>query len=151
MRQRFGKRLQDAWKILKKDIKDLWIAFAVFGVYFLVGRYFLYSLCPSVVVTGLPCPGCGLTRAMLAIFRGDFKAAWHLHPFAYLILAYAGVFLFRRYIQQKKNPHFLTHLKVILAAMVLFYIYRMIRYFPGDPPMSYYYGSVVWRIVGRYF
>ena len=27
--------------------------------------------------------------------------------------------------------------------MILFYIWRMLRYFPGNPPMSYYYGNVL--------
>lgn len=30
--------------------------------------------------TGIPCPGCGLTRACLAILRGDWGAAFRYHP-----------------------------------------------------------------------
>lgn len=39
--------------------------------------------CPSVRWFGAVCPGCGLTRAFAAIARGDFRAAWELHPWAF--------------------------------------------------------------------
>lgn len=38
--------------------------------------------CPFLRVTGLPCPGCGMTRSCLAILHGDWAAMWALHPFA---------------------------------------------------------------------
>jgi hypothetical protein len=36
-------------------------------------------------VLGIPCPGCGLTRATLALARGDLRGALALHPLAPLI------------------------------------------------------------------
>lgn len=37
-------------------------------------------LCPTAALLGVPCPGCGLTRATLALLRGDLSGALHLHP-----------------------------------------------------------------------
>ncbi len=37
-------------------------------------------------LTGIPCPGCGMTRAMAALARGDLGAAVRFHPFAPLLL-----------------------------------------------------------------
>lgn len=37
--------------------------------------------CTFADVTGLPCPGCGLTRGGLALMRGDWRAALLFHPF----------------------------------------------------------------------
>jgi hypothetical protein len=39
-------------------------------------------LCPSRTVLGVPCPGCGLTRATEAMLVGDFGAMLRLHPLA---------------------------------------------------------------------
>ena len=128
-------------------MKRIWPAAAVFGLYFLLGRRFLYSLCPSVIFTGFPCPACGLTRATFCIMRGDFADAWYLNPFAYAIWLLALWFGVRRYILQKETKSLVKWLIVILAGMILFYLYRMIRFFPGEPPMSYYYGSIGYRIV----
>ena len=38
--------------------------------------------CPFAELTGLPCPGCGLTRATLALGTGDWHASLRYHPFA---------------------------------------------------------------------
>ena len=37
--------------------------------------------CPFLKVTGLPCPGCGMTRSCLALLRGDLAETWRLNPF----------------------------------------------------------------------
>jgi hypothetical protein len=39
------------------------------------------DLCPVHRLTGLPCPGCGLSRAMAAVSQGDLSAAVGLNPF----------------------------------------------------------------------
>jgi glucan phosphoethanolaminetransferase (alkaline phosphatase superfamily) len=39
-------------------------------------------VCPTALFFGVPCPGCGLTRATLALFRGDLREAFALHPLA---------------------------------------------------------------------
>lgn len=42
-------------------------------------------LCPTAFFLGVPCPGCGLTRATLALLHGDLAAALHFHPLAPLL------------------------------------------------------------------
>ena len=39
-------------------------------------------LCPFRLVTGLWCPGCGLTRATGWLAHGDVAASWRFHPWA---------------------------------------------------------------------
>lgn len=49
------------------------------------------SLCPSRALLGLPCPGCGMTRALAALLRGDFAAAFAFHPWAFALAAQAAL------------------------------------------------------------
>src|SRR4051812_19524703 len=46
--------------------------------------------CPLASVLGVPCPGCGLTRATLALAHGDLKHALELHP---LVLVLSPLFI----------------------------------------------------------
>ena len=41
---------------------------------------FVLWRCPIAELFGVPCPGCGLTRALLALARGDVAGAVRLHP-----------------------------------------------------------------------
>ena len=52
------------------------------------------SFCWFHSATGLPCPGCGLTRSVFAIGSGEFAAAWAFNPFGYLVYGILIVFLF---------------------------------------------------------
>lgn len=65
----------------------------------LVGLYHLdpeangVILCPYRVLTGLACPGCGLTRAAHHLVRGDLATAWTYNPLLFvavpLVVAFA--------------------------------------------------------------
>jgi len=50
-----------------------------------------YVFCGFYATTGIPCPGCGLTRAIAALARGEIRTALRLHPFAPLLLVEAVV------------------------------------------------------------
>ena len=44
-----------------------------------------FPLCPMASSFGVPCPGCGLTRASLALLHGDVREALHFHPLVWLL------------------------------------------------------------------
>ena len=45
----------------------------------------LPTLCGSRVLFGVQCPGCGLTRSMVALAHGDFAASLAYHRLGWLI------------------------------------------------------------------
>lgn len=45
----------------------------------------LPSLCPFHQITGLPCPGCGLTRAFVCLGHGHVAQSLHWHPIGWLV------------------------------------------------------------------
>ena len=53
-----------------------------------------FTVCPSGAL-GVPCPGCGLTRATIALFTGDLAAATALNPLALVVCPLlAGTFAY---------------------------------------------------------
>ena len=46
--------------------------------------------CPFHALTGVPCPGCGTTRAALALARGDVPAAFGWNPLAAAAFLFGG-------------------------------------------------------------
>ena len=43
------------------------------------------STCVWHAITGLPCPGCGMIHALLAIGSGDLPAAWKFNPGSFAV------------------------------------------------------------------
>ena len=43
-------------------------------------------VCPIFHITGIPCPGCGLSRAIMLLLRGDLRGSLRYHAFAPIFL-----------------------------------------------------------------
>jgi hypothetical protein len=53
-----------------------------------------FPLCPSAGLFGIPCPGCGLTRATLAALHGHWQQAFVTHPLFFVLSpVYVGAML----------------------------------------------------------
>lgn len=48
--------------------------------------------CPVAHALGVPCPGCGLTRATVALMTGDWRTALALHAYAPVVLLALSLF-----------------------------------------------------------
>jgi hypothetical protein len=46
-----------------------------------------FTICWIQHATGLPCPGCGMTRSLSCALRGMFPESWHYHPMGLFVLA----------------------------------------------------------------
>lgn len=46
------------------------------------------SLCQFKNLTGIDCPGCGMTRAFIRIAHGQIVSAWWLNPASYVLFAF---------------------------------------------------------------
>jgi hypothetical protein len=44
------------------------------------------TICPIALTTGMACPGCGMTRAISHLLRGDLATSWSFHPLAAPVL-----------------------------------------------------------------
>jgi len=71
-------------------------------------------------VTGIPCPGCGMTRACLAILQGEFSTAWRYHPFSFLLIGLIILIVFQpEYTQETWGAISLIKQKIIVSILIL--------------------------------
>ncbi len=83
-------------EITKKRAFRAVVFFIVLAV--LVFLFPLFYHCPIYSTLGIPCPGCGMTRAMKSVLQLDFIAAFRWHPLfgvtiaAALFIGWAYVF-----------------------------------------------------------
>lgn len=96
--------------------------------------------CPLKSALGIPCPGCGLTRASVSLLRGDFAAGFGTHAFAPVLLlvlaalAVAGLLpaarreAFAGLVSRFERRTKVTY--VVLGAMLLYWSVRLL-FMPG--------------------
>ena len=80
--------------------------------------------CPIRYLTGISCPGCGMTRACLSLVRLDVTAALVYHPLVFLVPP-AAVALFVLHRRGKRRALRIL-LYVLIAAFVAVYLWRML-------------------------
>lgn len=46
------------------------------------------SLCPLKMLTGFPCPGCGITKSLVYFYEGDIQKSLYYNIFGPLVIAF---------------------------------------------------------------
>jgi hypothetical protein len=46
------------------------------------------SLCPFKMITGFPCPGCGITKSLVYFYKGDFYKSVSYHILGPLVIVF---------------------------------------------------------------
>ena len=95
-----------------------------------------FPLCPLHEMTGLNCPGCGMTRGFHALFNGDILDALHYNAllplvafvFAYLVISLSLTAIRGRGLAWKMfHP---TVLLIILGVLLTFGVVRNLPFYP---------------------
>lgn len=102
------------------------------------------SICVYKATSGLPCPGCGMTRALTALIHGDYGLAFYMHPLWPLVILGIGIGVWLLVTRQTERfKHFSMSRQgnrlwlALLLIVVLVYVFRMLQYFPHTEPMSF--------------
>lgn len=80
--------------------------------------------------TGIPCPGCGLSRAWFSVLRLDFPAAFRYHPMFWSIPVFFLFVLFDgRLLKNSRWNHLLLY--GLVAAYLGCYVARLLGFLGG--------------------
>lgn len=117
----------------KRLIKSLciFLPFIAAGIaYYLFVKYTGLKIpCPFHSATGFLCPGCGITRMIMAVISSDFKNAFGYNKLLFITLPFIlGIWLYSEscYVIKGKRKNRLFY-AVLLAETVLMLIFGIIR------------------------
>lgn len=83
--------------------------------------------CPILFFTGIPCMGCGITRAVLSLLKGDFIGALKYHPLIFLVPLLC-LLMFDESVSNKESKWYkLKNIStyVIIALFIIVYLIRV--------------------------
>ncbi len=119
------------------DVNEYGWAGVVFLGYYMLIHLMRTAFCPLLHLTGIPCAGCGLTRAFLYLLKGQPGRAFYINPMIYLIILFVLYCGYFRYLKGQKIKGFTPVFVFLIAVMLVFYLGRMYLYFPDRIPYVY--------------
>ena len=99
------------------------------GIVVILFLLLLFYKCPIQSVTGLPCPGCNMKTSLYYLLQFKFSLSLYYHALLIptIVVFVWIVFNYKNHEQTKKL------LMIWAIFMIVYYIYRMIVYFPNSP------------------
>lgn len=128
---------------LKKDYKIIILVVLAMALYLGLGTLLFESPCPLRKISGIPCPGCGLTRACFLAVQFKFGEATQMHLFWIAVAIVLIAWVIIRYFIADENTYakamkiLIKVIFVICILMMIYYLYRMITVFPMREPMLF--------------
>ncbi|HWT75836.1 MAG TPA: DUF2752 domain-containing protein [Mobilitalea sp.] len=107
-------------KPVKIILNRLKLCFMLFIIYLVLNLF--HFGCPIKGLTGISCPGCGMTRAVRAAFMLDFKAAFYYHPLFMITPIMFLLFLFDSFLPSKPQKIIWS---IIIVLFLITYLYRL--------------------------
>lgn len=114
-----------------KKIRNILLILLFLISYFILGHIFnLYIPCPIHKITGLYCPGCGMTRMILSLFKLDFESAFRYNQLLFILFPFF-IFLIINYIysliKEKEPIYKKINNKFWYVLIIILLIYGVLR------------------------
>lgn len=137
--------LKEYLKIFTNFIKKAWLILIALIAYILLTNHFFHTSCPIKLIFGLPCPGCGMSRACLSALSFHFIKAFKYHAFFIMIPILAFVIIFKERPNINKIYKSKIFWIILLILFIAYFIMRMIIIRP-EIPLDYYENNLVFKI-----
>jgi hypothetical protein len=125
--------------VLASVLENRRIAFVLLGASVLQVGLTVLELpgwrCPIKALLGIPCPGCGLSRAMALFIRGEWQEAMLMHAFAPIFLAGFALMLIVSLMPVKYSREIICRIAAVecvtgfvgflLVCMIIYWLLRL--------------------------
>jgi len=112
------------------------ISFLHYASIFPVGKIIStlgFAGCPFKLITGIPCPGCGITHSFLSIIQGNIWDAACFNPFSFFLIFLLGISLFPDTYIKKQPQRTISFMKsffiiVLFLALSYWLLFKVFRF-----------------------
>lgn len=139
--------MKAVWRRIAADIRAYGIVIAALPVYVTLLNLLFHAVCPLIAFCGIPCPGCGISRATAYFLTGRWSQAWQMNPMIFPIMLAAFYFGWNRYLLGRKTKGIKAIIAALFTLLVIVYIVRMYLYFPNRAPYVYTADNTVARFM----
>ena len=116
---------------IKSKIFIIIILFVILLIYYFLNKSLNIGIpCLFHEITGLYCPGCGVTRLVFSLLKLDFYRAFRANPLIFILLIISSIYLVIKFLLNKiwkinlTIPNYIYY--IILVIVILFGILRNI-------------------------
>jgi hypothetical protein len=89
------------------------------------------SLCPFKMLTGFPCPGCGITKSIINCYEGNFLKAIEQHLFGPIVILFAAFMILWLLVEIWTKKEFLNQYfynkKIGYTTGICLGVYQLVR------------------------
>ena len=114
-----------------KKYKNLLIFISIIIIYFILALVFKVNInCPIHEIFHVYCPGCGVTRMIIALFKGEFYQSFRYNQLLFILLPVFIFFLINYIIciKNNKKPLYLRiNNKVWIVVCIIMIVYAILR------------------------
>ena len=97
------------------------------------------SFCPFKMLTGFPCPGCGITKSLVYLYEGDLLKSITFHLFGPVVMVLSVYFLIKFSLElYYKKPFFATTFNkkkwtyVFVALLIVYHLIRIVFFIKNN-------------------
>ena len=87
--------------------------------YAILRIFYIHTNCYIKGLFGIPCPGCGLTRAYGFLLKGDFYRAFFYHPLFWLPPAILVLLILQKFQILHKNKKIWIFILILVLAVYI--------------------------------
>lgn len=114
---------------MKRGLKGLVVLLLLVAAAF-VSAILVGTGCPVKSLIGIPCPGCGLSRAAVSLLRFDLTAAFRYHPMVFVLPPVVLLVLFGKKPLLGSKTRERTLLWSVLGIWAAVWLVRLLMYDP---------------------
>jgi hypothetical protein len=95
---------------------------------FILGAKDYMLPCLNKQLFGIDCPGCGLQRSVLLLFKGEFVAAFQMYPAIYTLIPLLGIVILNKLFNLRYGSQFIIGLGISSVLLIIInFIFKIVN------------------------